>query len=276
MKRAAHYLNERFGNRLKFYTEIRRALGIFGKIDYSIITGGYVQNERKMGDVDIITVLPYIYPHLEGELVQFVDKHVDAQIRNGFFPDFNFPSDVITRQQIRDAVSGRALEVVGGRLRLKKYSDEEIATNPEADYRVWLFEMITHDFDLARGSFEMLARDTISAHRTIFLFLCGEHPQAKFFSLDWLRREMFSIAGLAYEMSEKQCRYMLMMIEEEGFGRMGMGGKITLNINRIRQESLAMKKVISQRMAHSARHILSWDELRKKIKRRDGHDPKNL
>ena len=53
MNRADHYFNERLGNRLKFYSEIRRALEIFEKADYSIITGGYAQNEKKMGDVDI-------------------------------------------------------------------------------------------------------------------------------------------------------------------------------------------------------------------------------
>lgn len=269
MTRDAHYSNERLINRLSFYAEIRSILPVFEKVDYSIITGGYVQNERKMGDVDIITVLPYIYPHLDDDIIDFASRHVDAQVRNGFSPDFQFPSDVITRQQIRDAVSGRALKIVRGKLELKKYSPEDIANNPEADYRIWLFEMITHDFDLVGGSFEMLARDTLRAHKTIFLLLCEKHPSARSFTLDFLRREMFSIARLPYVMLEKQCRYMLVMIEEEKFGTMNTSGEITLDVNRIRQECSALKKVISNGMVRSAEHIISWEYLREKIKKKE-------
>lgn len=193
MRQKRHF-NEKLGNRLRFYSEIRKALEVFGKIDYSVITGGYVQNESKLGDVDIITVLPYISINSRNEVINFAKKHVSAQINNRFSPDYQFPTDIITRQQINDAVSGRALELVNGKLKLKKYSKDEVSTMPEADYRVWLFEMITHDFDLVGGSFEHLVRDTIQAHKTIFLLLCSMIGYPEKISIEWLRREIFSIA----------------------------------------------------------------------------------
>lgn len=48
------------GNRLRFYLEIKKAIAVLGSVDYSVITGGFVQDDEKAGDIDIITVLPYV------------------------------------------------------------------------------------------------------------------------------------------------------------------------------------------------------------------------
>jgi len=134
-------MNNRLGNRLKFYADIKKAVSIFNDVVYSIITGGFIQDDKKLGDVDIITVLPHITSTTIEKIMHFAEKHVVIQLNNFFKPDFNFPTDVISRQQIIDAVQGRALEIINGQLKLKEFSEKEIATNPEADYRVWLYEM---------------------------------------------------------------------------------------------------------------------------------------
>lgn len=260
---------EEVRNRLQFYSEIRQALELFDVIDYSIITGGFVQNSQKLGDVDIITVVPYVTAESKRRIVEFSERHVIAQLRNGFSPDFQFPTDVLSRQQIIDAISGRALSVVGSDLRLKEYSVEEIAINSEADYRVWLYEMITHDFDLVSGSFELLVRDTMMSLKTILLYTANLFGYKRDVPIERVRREMFSSAGLSYQLSEKQCRYLLIMLEKEGLGRMDGDGILWLNPEGIQGETSRLKNSIITGLIATAAHIVEWEALREHVKKRN-------
>ncbi|MCX6738742.1 MAG: hypothetical protein NT098_01660 [Candidatus Parcubacteria bacterium] len=267
---------QKMRERLNFYTEMKEALGIFEVIDYSIITGGFVQNTKKSGDVDIITVLPYKTTETEKQILLFAEKHVATQICNNFRPDFHFPTDVVSRQQIVDATNGRAFEVSGGFLNLKNYSDEEIFSNKEADYRVWLYEMITHDFDLIGGSFDSLVKDTMRALRTIFLYTTKLFEYSKEISIDQLRHDLFASAGLPYSLSEKQCRYLIMMLTETGFGLIENNNQsdvIILNHQLISIEIENLKKGITSKSFSGATHIIDWETIRtatKKLMPEDG------
>lgn len=256
-------------NRLQFYSEIRQALDIFDIIDYSVITGGFVQNSKKLGDVDIITVLPYVNDNSRVRIFEFSERHVRAQLNNEFSPDFQFPTDVVSRQQIIDAVNGRALSVFDNDLKLKEYSIEDIAINSEADYRIWLYEMITHDFDLVSGSFELLVQDTSIALKTILLYTANLFHYKMDVPMEQVRRDMFSSANLPYTLSEKQCRYLLIMLERECLGKMDNGGVLWLNIDGIKKETKKLKNAIITGSIATAVHILEWGVLREAMKEWD-------
>src|SRR3989338_2783743 len=117
--------SDHLGKRLRFYAEIYNAVRSFEIIEYAVISCGFVKNTKRRNDVDIITVLPYISSHTERETIHFAIEHVVTQLRNGFHPDFDFPTDIISRQQISDAVQGRAIIVQDGLLVMKNYTNEE-------------------------------------------------------------------------------------------------------------------------------------------------------
>ena len=258
--------NSNLGNRLKFYSEIKEAINVFENVDYSVITGGFVQNDKKLGDVDILTVLPYITKKTMEYVLTFAAKHVLSQLNNSFHPDFNFPTDVISRQQIIDAGMGRSLEVIDNNLTLKEYSLQEIATNLEADYRIWLYEMITHDFDLLCGSFELLIKDTLMALKTIFLYTANLYQYKKKIFLEQVREDVFTSAGLSYRLGEKQCRYLIIMLEREKFGRIDMEGSLHLNLSKIHEGTERLKQSILDKSVVNARHISNWELLREHVK----------
>lgn len=253
------------GNRLRFYLEIRKALGALRDIDYSVITGGFVQNDGKLSDVDIVTVLSFVEPSTKKRILKFAECHTVSQLSESFIPDFAFPTDVVSKQQIIDATKGRSFEVVNDELRLKNYSQKEILGNLEADYRVWLYEMITHDFDLVAGNFESLVEDTISALKTTFLWAAQLYDYKKSITIKKVRTDIFLAAGLSYKLSEKQCRYLLIMLDKEGLGRVDSDDAIILDDKKIKSEITKLKKIIINNNSFLAQHILPWDTLRKNV-----------
>lgn len=258
-------MNSNLGHRLRFYLEIRKALGALGDIDYSVITGGFVKNDDKLGDVDIVTVLSFVTSSTQKRILKFAECHTTSQLAESFTPDYKFPTDVVSKQQIIDATGGRSFEVVNDLLNLKNYSHKEIVTNPEADYRVWLYEMITHDFDLIAGNFESLVRDTTTALRTTFLWAAQLYGYKGSIKIEKLRTDIFLAAGLSYKLSEKQCRYLLIMLDKEELGKIGPGDTIILNSRKIRAEIDKLKKILQKHDSFLAQHILPWDLLRKKV-----------
>jgi len=260
-------MSNKLSNRLRFYLEIRKALGVFEDVDYSVITGGFAQKNNKLGDVDIVTVVPFISPSIPKSIVQFAKKHVGSQLKESFTPDFEFPTDVVSRQQIVDATEGRTFEVVNGVLRIKNFSKNEITTNPEADYRVWLYEMITHDFDLIGGNFEALIRDTMVALKTTFLWASQVYKYKGSVKIERIQVDIFSAAGLSYKLSEKQSRYLLIMLEEEGLGKADSNDSIILNSKKIEAEVIKLKKLIMSRDSFLTAHILPWEILRRSVEK---------
>ncbi len=253
------------GKRLRFYLGIKKALNIFDDIDYSVITGGFVQNRKKLRDVDIITVLPNITIKTIQKVVEFAKKHVACQLNNGFQPDLNFPTDVLSRQQITDAIHGRSLEIVEEKLNLKKYTLEEIMNCFEADYRIWMYEMITHDFDMIDGNFQVLVKDTMIALRTIFLYSMSLFQYKEKISIEQIRSDLFSSAGLEYKLGEKQCRYLLIMLEREKFGIINHSGIISFNFGNINKAIERLKKDVKNQSMNCGKHFYSWQILRKGV-----------
>ncbi|MFH0859207.1 MAG: hypothetical protein V1868_01140 [Patescibacteria group bacterium] len=253
------------GNRLRFYLEIKKAIAVLGSVDYSVITGGFVQDDEKAGDIDIITVLPYVALNRK-KVLEFAKKHILAQLKNSFFPDFDFPTDILSKQQMVDAVNGRSLEVVKGNLKLKEYSKEEIINNPEADYRVWMYEMITHDFDIIAGSLESLVKDTITALKTVFLYTASLYGYEGNIPIEQIRKDLFVSANLSYKLGEKQSRYLLMMLEERKLGRVKNKDVLVLNPKNISREIEKLKNLIRNGTVFKAQHAVSWGLLRKNVK----------
>lgn len=252
-------------NRLKFYSEIEEALRVFNRIDYSVITGGFAQNPSKSSsDVDIITVIPFYGGNLKEQIFSFAKSHINAQICNGFIPDSLFPTDVVTREQILDAVNGRAFaKAVHEDFKLIKLSEDEVKNNPESDYRIWLYEMISHNFDIIGGSYDLLINDTSVALKTIWLYTVHLNNYKREVSLDKVRYDLFKSAGLSYYLNEKQCRCFLRMLKHCNMGNIVGEGIIRLNDDIISEEIVKFKENVGN--GFRSTHFFEWDELRKSI-----------
>lgn len=252
-------------NRLKFYSVIRSAAQQLPHLDYSIITGGFIHTDTRINDVDIISVVSIITNETRNAVLRFAIQHVRTEDKFGYIPDLSFPTDVMTRQQVIDAVNGRALTLRDRKLVLKEYSEEELVSNPESDYRVWLFEMISHDFDIIEGSFHLLVHDTITALKTVFLLACDTMSYSTSVSLLVLRSDMFKLAAKEYLLPERQLRLLLSMIEHEGFGRL-VGGELYLVHNRIDLAIEHLKQIVTLQVFSSGAHIVSWFDLREYVR----------
>lgn len=257
----------KFCSRLDFYSKIKKALKVFDNIEYSVITGSFVQNDKKVNDIDIVTVLPSVSQENSKQVCFFAKKHVSNQIKNGFTPDLIFPTDVVSKQQIADAIQGRSFCVIDQKIFLKKYSNDEIINNPEADYRIWLYEMITHDFDIVAGNFEALVCDTILALKTTFLWACYLYRYKKIISMEKLREDVFFAAELSNKLSEKQSRHLLIMMGIFNLGKIKEDGLVHLNTNRINKEIIKFKKSIINADFKKAKHVIAWDTIRRAVKK---------
>ena len=252
--------------RLKLYSEIEDSISIFDNLDYSIITGGFVQNPQKLSDVDVITVLPCVSKNIEEQIISFAKRHVNAQINNGFIPDPHFPSDILTRGQILDAINGRSFVIENNRIKLVDYSQEEYINNPESDYRIWVYEMISHDFDIIRGSFDILVNDTITALKTIWLYTVSLFDYTSEIPIEQVRHDLFLTAGLPYYLNEKQCRYFITMLKKYEMATITGDGILLLNDEIINEQIIKLQETINK--GFSSTHFIKWDVLRKKVSRK--------
>lgn len=250
------------GNRINLFKQMRETMLELPDLDYSIISGGFVQNNVKLSDVDILTVLPFIDSSTPSHARNIARKHIHAQLITSHKPDWDFPSDIVTRQQILDAVSGRALCVIKDKLKLKEFTQEEIINNPESDYRIWLYEMITHDFDIICGSFDKLVKDTCLALRTVFIYTVSWKNYSNQIALNKLRTDLFESAGLKYKLSEKQSRYLIDIIESDQMGELMPNGTIRLNPDTMKTATQALKERIRAASKWSGSHICTWKALR--------------
>ena len=115
----------------------------------------------------------------------------------------DFPTYVIARSQIDETLSGRAFNFCYNKnLFLKTYSVKDWYVDKESDYRVFLYQLISHDFDLFYGDYDLLKKDTEKALLQIFLYAyqlfgyCSE----KILDEDRLLKSLFFSAGLNYEL----------------------------------------------------------------------------
>jgi len=252
-------------SRLRFYSSMSLVAQKMPNLVYSVITGGFVHNLRKRGDVDIVTVVSHIDGSTKLSAIEFAKRHIELQQQNDFTPDSVFPTDVVTRQQIVDAISGRSFSVtVDGRLHLEHFTDDDIKNNPEADYRVWLFEMISHDFDILHGSSNLLVSDTETALHTVFLFVCEACVYKQKVRLEKLQRDMFRVAELPYTLKERQYRHLVRMIKRESLGQV-KDGYLWLNQGEVIRQLSALKSVVQSGVMTNATHIMPWSDLRRSV-----------
>lgn len=254
--------------RLLFFKEIREAVNIFSAIEYSVITGGFAQNNRKRGDVDILTVLPFVdNPEANiGRIKRFAQQHVEIQLKHSFKPDMHFPTDVLSRQQMAEVVSGRALYIEKGKLLLKYYSEAEIIHNAESDYRIWLYEMITHDFNIIAGNFSSLICDTKAALRTVFLYTAALFAYSKKKRLADVRSDMFASAKLPYRLGEKQCRHLIEVIKDNRLGFLSEKGDVIFDDEKLQQAITELGTHVARTPTpFLAHHMYRWEELRNAV-----------
>lgn len=162
-------------------------------------------------------------------------------------PDSDYPTDVISKKQLEEVVKGRGIKDLEGNL---------YENGMEADYVVWLYELITHNYGLLGGNLSSLERATNLALETTLL-ICATRRRCESIMLDDLRTEIFQPTGKDYTLSNLQTERLRMLLPNLPF--------CDLEYAEIRFNEIEVLQSIRARLAYQYRsaHIVSWEELRK-------------
>ncbi len=133
-------------------------------VEYAVLTGGFILSGNAKGDLDLIIVLNDKYSN-DKEIFKKIKKfslgHFRIQTLFGFKPDLDFPTYIFSRSQINDILNSRPFtKDINERIFLATYSVKEWENNQESDYRVVLYQLISHNFDLFFGDKKKLKEDT--------------------------------------------------------------------------------------------------------------------
>lgn len=188
-------------------------------------------------------------------------------MKYNFIPDLEFPVYVVSRNQIRDIFLGRPFLKSNDNVFLKKYSVCGWKNNLDSDYRVILYQLISHNFDIVSGSKRKLQKDTERALKIIFLYaynLFG-YSANEFLEKEQLFRAVFFSAGLNYVLSEEVQKLFLKMLECQRM--IGIeADRIVLNHENIHIEDAFFLKKDKQNF--TGVHIFGWKALSSFVKDR--------
>jgi len=199
------------------------------------------------------------------DLVQKIKKfswlHCKIQLRYNLKPDWIFPTYVLTQKQLDDVSQGRAFVPGKDNLRLKTFSTKDWYNDLESDYRVMLFQLISHDFGIFYGNRKSLEHDSRKALHLILLYsyeLFG-YSNMKFISLDNILKALFFSAGLDYEVSPKIKKIFLEVLKEHSLGKI-VGTNLFLNHKTF---AVQIKKLINLLSStnYMGHHLVLWDDM---------------
>src|SRR3989344_2309970 len=250
-------------------------------VSYAFLTGPFTFGSANH-DIDIVVVLDdkliseeefKIYTE---KVKRFSEKYLRIHKSLGYKPDLDFPSDVVTVAQIKDAIDGRGFDINNGKLDLYEITSKEGFLSPDIDYRVYLWELITSNNGFIIGNFSKFTIDSISALRSIILFTLTKRDNNEV-SLRDIRDKIFRIAGLDERYSliseslEPLIEHVLSDLVLENFlSRLGLTEEIqNFEINKVNLD-IWEKSIISK---HNERKwkgksiFGSWDTLRDNAKR---------
>lgn len=239
-------------------------------VAYGVLTGGFIYHGKKARDIDVLVVLnEHAKDDLDiiEKLKNFSIEHAIIQIKNGFTPDWNFPTYFITEKQIGDVFHGRSFILSNdGNFLLKKYSPREWIKNPESDYNVILFQLISHNFDLFCGISERLEEDTRKALLIIFLYTYQvfNYKQKKAIEKINLCRDLFRSAELNYTITDKLQNFLWNIFELHNFGTF-KNSSFLFNHQLIQEFQQFF--LSSFHDTYNSKHILKWKDMSKNLKR---------
>jgi hypothetical protein len=168
------------------------------------VTGSFAQGIAKEGsDIDILTVVDP-NDQTPNAVVEFARRQIELQIDFGLTPDYTYPTDVISMDQLNDCVAGRCIVDCKGNLVCGDLED-----NVEFDYRVWLYQLLCHDFQLLAGSMDKLEKATSKA-LNIALVICAGRIGFKKILLDDLRFDILKpVTKNGYYLNDAQTERLL-------------------------------------------------------------------
>lgn len=213
-------------------------------LDYSFMAGGITQTQdpEYKGDCDTLTVLKSVTEETRTAVFDFLRGHLTLQESLGLKPDYDFPIELGTSEQVRQAAQGRGLRLdAEGRLMLKSEDvadfPESLDPSKEADFSYWLYMLITSNGlqDHLGGSVEHFQLDVREAIATTFLlaadqnnYLDGGPPMR----IPRIREDIFKSlkeANHAYRLSDFHTVALMQELERRGMAQIEEGDRVCLS-----------------------------------------------
>jgi len=238
-------------------------------VDYAVLTGGFILNENRKCDIDLIIVLKNdvkVNGELKNKIKKFSLEHVNIQAKYNFLPDLDFPTYVVTKSQIVDTLNGRPFEYLNKKIFLKTFSRESWEKDLGSDYRVLLYQLISHDYDIFFGDIKSLQKDTEESLTQIFLYTYSifGYSSEEFLDKKRLFRSLFFSAGLNYSLGLKTERQIIDLLNKKGFAKINKN-RVYLN-HGIIEKNIFEYLNFYKKEEYEATHIMKWEELNKYIK----------
>lgn len=204
-------------------------------------------------DVDVLNV---VRPNesTPKDIIEFAQKQVGIQLRYGLVPDLDYPCDVISTEQLSDVLNGRAIINQEGDL-----IEGDNPNNNEFDYRVWLYEMISHDFDLLGGKLEKLETATGEALNTALL-ICAIRGKYSQIVLDDLRIDIMRPIGKECLLNGQQTEILIDTIMNSSFSYIKRG-QVVLDQLQVRSK---VRKLLN--IPKKAEYVVPWSQLRTSVR----------
>lgn len=243
---------------------IRPHVSAIPNLDYSFVNGGVTQtkNREYAGDVDTLTVVKAVNDEVRAAVLKMVLEHVAYQVEHGFEPDWGFPIELATTEQVKEAANGRGLYIhpETGQLTLKStlvndYADSLDAT-VGADFAYWQYMLITNNGakDLVDGSksqFTQNAEDAIATSFLVYmdrygLYDCNDLVNTQ--RLVNIQRGIFSpLEGddKGYTLNSSATQRMLSEARKRGFIREATRGGIYYG-DELREHVHALKRHVTE------------------------------
>ncbi|TAK96883.1 class I SAM-dependent methyltransferase [Patescibacteria group bacterium] len=244
--------------------------GLEEVVAYAVLTGSFVIDKGKANDIDLIVVMNREIideAHIIQKIKKFSIEHAIIQMENGFIPDWSFPTYFITPRQVDEVMHGRPFARHGdGNIQLKQYSSEAWLADPESDYNVMLYQLISHDLDLFHGSAEQLKSDTKKALLTIFLYTYSvlDYAQQESVAQAVLCQDLFRSAGMQYSITQKLQNIFQGVIEENHLGVFRNG---ELFFDHVAVAEKIRLLIDSFYPTYQSTHILPWKDMSRDVKK---------
>lgn len=202
-------------------------------------------------DVDVLTVVNPNETTPEA-VIRFARAQVILQLEFGRRPDRQYPADVISSAQLKDSIDGRCIVDENGAL----VNDQN--TN-EFDYRVWLYELITHNFDLLGGDESALETATGKALETA-LIISAVRESLSQINIDSLRKTILKpTEKKEYILGNAQTEMLISRLQKSVFAGVRKG---IVEIDQNMAKEL-LKELLS--FPRSSVNIVPWSDLRQAV-----------
>lgn len=234
--------------------KIGRAAGVFGDdLRFSVLTGSAAQNKEKEGsDLDILTVVDGQAATLVDATLEFTRAQVLVQIEFGFSPDYTYPSDVITGEQLQAVTDGCAIRRQADEFSLVPTD----APDEQLDYRIWLYELISHDFCLVAGDPKQLMESTRRALALTFMLAVADGSISNKANIDDLLVGIYGPAGIKKFITGQMCEVLLLEVADSDLA-VNIRGRLDFDLSYIKEKLLQRIRPVSD-----LPYIVPWQRLR--------------